>query len=140
MQEQWERWTPAEGLAEDYHLEAMQSDLKELIICLATTKQLVKVIFKNSVVAYNTTEEHFRLTTFGYLDDHYEDRFYSHWSFFKVTHSLYINWLAEEAEISPEELNNLMHFSIFTYDYIVDIVATREPEIEFIERLDKESL
>jgi hypothetical protein len=92
----------------------------------------ILVTFNQSIDAYRSTDESFRLKTMSEIDQSQGSAFYGQWTFFKVENSNYIQWLAEEA---PEIFipKDYMHFSFISVEGFVDIVTTYEPIVRHLD-------
>ena len=134
MNEQWTKWVPITGLAQKYYIDSISDNIKEFSILLSEyydRKKKIKIIFENSVDAYRSTDESFRLTTMEKLGQKYGRSFYGDWTFFKVTNSSYIQWLCDESYASSYT-SSFIHFSFIAGDSILDVVTNYEPKIEVI--------
>lgn len=135
MNEQWIKWEPIKGLSANYYVDSISDNMKGFKIVLSEAKNeenKVHIIFKDSIYAYRSTEEGFRLEMLYSLKAKYGAKFYSEWSFFKINDSIYLKWLSEQSYGITDRLNPI-HFCIFTMNFILDIVATYEPKVELIE-------
>ncbi len=134
MQEKWIRWEPISNLSAKYYIDSISDNIKEFKIVLSEyrdKKKKVQVIFKNSVDAYRSTDESFRLGTIYNLGDQYGKKFYAEWTFFKVINSTYILWISEQSFGITDSLS-FIHFSFIAEDSILDVVTTYEPRVELI--------
>ncbi|MFA6066404.1 MAG: hypothetical protein WC707_04470 [Candidatus Babeliaceae bacterium] len=135
MIEQWIRWEPIEGLEKKYCIHSIEDTLEGFSVLLSNIhnkEQKIRIIFENSVDAYRNTHENFRSSLKYALSLKYGDTFYGSWTFFKVTNSLYIQWLFEQSFGTSDSLN-FIHFSFIATNSILDIVTNYEPKIELIE-------
>lgn len=134
MSEQWIKWEPDNDLSPKYYIESITDSLEGFIIILSDNndkKKKVKVIFKESVHAYRSTDESFRQSTINILDESYGTHFYTEWTFFKVINSEYIQWLSKQS-YSIVDSEPLIHFSFLSVDSIIDVIAAYEPQIELL--------
>ena len=134
MIEKWIKWEPVEGLYSTYYVDILVDSKKEFKIILSEEKnpqKKIQIIFENSVYAYRNTYESFRQNTIHILKKQYGESFYINWTFFKITNSSYLSWLAEQSYGITDEIN-LTHFSIIAANEIIDIVAGYEPTIKSI--------
>lgn len=132
MAEQWVRWEPTPGLSAKYTIVAVIDDESAFSVRLAQeTKhtELIRVLFPMSVDAYRYTDESFRVSTIQQLNTTPDARCYPDWTFFRVYHSRYIQWLSEQSHSFSDYLP-LIHFALIDSAGILDIVAPYEPEIE----------
>ena len=133
MTEQWTRWEPISGLAAKHYIESMFDGIDGFKIVLSgaddETKR-VQIVFKDSVLAYRSTYEGFKVNIFSDLSKRYGTNFYAQWSFFKVNNSNYLQWVLEQA--GTTDSLSCMHFCVFSSEAIVDIIATYEPIVELI--------
>ena len=131
MIEQWERWEPIAKLSAKYYVESICYHLENLTIVLfdeADTK--VQVTFKKHIDSYRSVDESFRLSTMHDLSNRYGANFYGDWTFFKVTNSLYVTLLSKQPCI--DATLPLQHFSLITFNSIIDILSVDGPTLEFI--------
>ncbi|KKQ12044.1 MAG: hypothetical protein US22_C0004G0002 [candidate division TM6 bacterium GW2011_GWF2_36_6] len=134
MIEQWIKWEPIKELSSTYYVDLVIDSKKEFKIILSEEKnpqKKIHIIFENSVYAYRNTYESFRQNTIHILKKQYGESFYINWTFFKITNSSYLSWLAEESYGITNELN-FTHFSIIAANEIIDIIAGYEPRIELV--------
>jgi hypothetical protein len=134
MAEKWVRWTPLSELVERYYIKSIsrRHTILEIIFYEANNeKKGIRILFQNSLVAYRTTNETYRIGTFHELSECYDTAFYSTWRLFKVINSSYIRSLLEQSgnETDPTALE---HYSFFD-ETIVDVITTHKPHIEFVE-------
>jgi hypothetical protein len=132
MQEQWTRWEPVAGLAEKYYVESISESAKGFKLILSeqfNEKNEVHISFKR-VYSYKHTNESFRYKTIDMLNEMYGVAFYANWTFFKIADSEYVKWLSEESH-DTSDIYKFVHFSLIAADSILDIIATREPEVTF---------
>lgn len=138
VNEQWTRWEPFPYSNRTcYYIEQMTINKKGLIIILveyASEINAVQVVFKNSVVAYTSTDESFVIDTLSYLDENYGDHFYGTWPFFKITNSKYIQRLSDRLKSHSKDASTLIHFVLLTGNSTVDVIANYEPEVTLITR------
>lgn len=132
--EQWIRWKPIEGLVEKYYIESITDSIEGFKIILSSAKdstRKVRIIFDDSVDSYKRTDESFRLSDIHEIHTEYGNSFYTEWTFFKVVHSTYAQWVSEQSfgTIEPEYF---MHFSLIAVDSILDIINSTEPRVELV--------
>ena len=139
MSEQWIKWEPIEGLSANNSIYAVIDNPDQFKIILSNhdheTKQTL-ITFDKSVDSYWFTKEILRINTVYHVRDHYGKDFLN-WTFFKITNSNYLKLFSNKLEGS----NNFfpyMHFSFFTDDECLCVIATYEPKIEFITEKEKE--
>ena len=132
MQELWTQWKAKEGLANKYSISDIIDGYEGLKIILTQdfSDISIEILFKSSF-AYHVAQEGLRLRTISTLNKQYNSEFYSQWTFFKVTNSKYLHWLSEESNTLADSYE-LMHISIITDNDIVDIAASNEPKITFL--------
>jgi hypothetical protein len=134
MNEQWVKWEPIKGLSAKYYVESISDGIEEFKIVLVEAynkKNKVQITIPDSIYAYRSTYESFRLDTLYSIDKQYETKFYSEWTFFKVTNSSYLKWLSEQSYEITDNLH-LIHFSILALDSVVDFVDVCDPKVELI--------
>ncbi len=129
--EEWTRWQPAQGLSKKYTINSLTWSELGVIITLSDydNRHQAQVVFENFVDAYRYTDQSYYSKKLTYLADTYGKDFYENWSFFKVTHSDYVQWIIEKSYES-----NFIHFCIVGNNKILDIVNGYEPEIKIIEQ------
>ena len=54
------------------------------------------------------------------------------WAFFKVTNSEYLKWASYQSDGVSESIG-LVHYAIWTEDYIIDVLSWCEPEVKIID-------
>lgn len=74
----------------------------------------------------------YRLKTFEELSEQYGTVFYSKWSFFRISNLSYLQWLSEQS-CGISDSRPLIHFSFFTTNLILDVIASYEPKVELVE-------
>jgi hypothetical protein len=129
-QEKIIKWEPIQDLSKEYYIELITDDLNIFCINMLEVKNPkngIKVIFKDSVEAYRSTDESFRSKLFFDLDKICENDVDS-WTFFKVINSEYLKWLSSQSYGWIDSFN-CIHFLFITYDFVLDVVANCEPEI-----------
>jgi|SRR5579862_3646837 len=134
MHEQWTQWRPIEQLAPGYYITAIIDDVTGFYIRLGESNnspQGLFITFQRSIDAYRTTDEGYRAAKLLYLNDTYGHDFFAKWSFFKVTNSEYLKWLAQESGGIFNSKSN-EHLVLITEDSMLDIATTYEPKIEII--------
>ena len=134
MTEQWARWEPISGLAEKYDIVTVSEEIEGFRVVLFDEQDSTKkaiISFEQAVSAYRSTDESFRYKLIRDLDERYGSDFYGKWTFFKLTNSLYLEWLLDQSE-GVFDPKSYIHFSIITSDSILDIVASYEPKVELI--------
>lgn len=126
----WSKWEPIGGLANKYHLLDIVLNSNGLSIRLINNEEKSKVTidFKESVWSYRMIDEGFMLLTENHLYSKYGSDFYLNWSFFKVSESDFLNWIATQSFNISTKLH-LKQFSILNFDDCIDIVAGYEPEV-----------
>ncbi len=135
MQEKWSQWKPLDNLADRYYIESISVSIdgfKILLVDAQKESKKVSVLFPHSVHAFRNTDETFRLLTIGYLDENYAPKFYGDWTFFKVENSEYLKWLSEQSH-GISDSYKVIHFSIITDDEILDLAASYEPTVTFVD-------
>jgi hypothetical protein len=136
MEEYCENWEPLSGLISKYNIDfteyTINSTFKILLGEAYSQGRNVSVIFKDGIYAHRDTDESFRLSPIQMLRDCGEIKSRIRWTFFKVKNSLYIKWLLEESN-SAADSSQLMHFLFAGENSILDVVATYEPIVEFVD-------
>jgi hypothetical protein len=127
MQESWGKWQPISGL-EKYHniydIEYLAQGFFKILLIGHAEGKCVAVIFENGVSAHRYTYESLRTLRMPESS--------GAWTFFKVSKSSYIKLLFEKSNNETDYLS-LMHFVFAGADTIIDVVATYEPIVEFID-------
>ncbi len=132
--EQWIKWEPINGLSCKYQIDSVSDTIDGFFIVLSSTtnEKKIKITFEGYLLSYRKTDESFRQSTVTFLEEHYKTKFYAEWTFFKVINSTYLQWLSEESYGFSDSVPPI-HFSFIDDDSILDVVATYEPKVEFIE-------
>lgn len=135
MIEQWSKWHPIENLSEKYYIESIIDHMGDICkILLADSNQRtnkILVTFQGSGDGYRLTHQDLQVSIKNMLKEQYGISFYEQWTFFRVTHSDYIQWLSKESGQWSDNFG-FQHFVLFGSDVIVDIISSREPKVEFI--------
>ena len=128
----WARWSPIEGLDQEYDIESISDSSEEgfKILLSSDENKMLQIIFENSVHSYQYTSETLRMVQTAELGNEYDSFFYG-WTFFRVTNSRYLRWLSKQRE-ETNKTKPLMHFCIITMNDVVDIAATYNPKVKFI--------
>ena len=130
--EEWIRWEPLKNISGRYYIDffGMVGEEWDLVIKLSdkNKKKQVEIRFEGVIASYRYTNESYCFGIFGELSKKYGDDFYVNWSFFKINHSEYIKWITEKSY----DLG-FTHFCIIGGDEVLDIVASYEPIVKFIE-------
>jgi hypothetical protein len=135
MTEQWTQWNPIPGLAKKYYIESVSGSIEGFKIVLhkeGNKKEKSLVFFENSVDAYRSTDESFRLKIVYELAKKYGDDFYAEWTFFKVNNSSYTQWILEQASGTADD-TNFIHFAFIDPDSILDVICQEDPKIQLLE-------
>lgn len=131
MAEQWTKWEPIQGLANNYYIDSVSDTIDGFIIQLSDAddeEKKVLVLFEDSVDAYRSADESFRRSTMFDLSQKYDKTFFHYWTFFKVTNSSYIQWLSEQSFGITDSLH-FTHFSFIAADSILDVITNYEPKV-----------
>jgi len=145
MQEIWKRWQPIDETHDKYIIESIEYTIQgsfKMMLSKSYWKPLseserqdktkqISILFKNGVIAHRETNETFRISTYGILDDNYGTDFYTKWTFFKITNSSYLKWISEKCGFTDSY--PLTHYSFLTLDEILDVISADEPIIEIID-------
>lgn len=129
---EWIKWEPIKGLAKQYHLEEVTSNINGFKIKLSDAKNdssRLIITFNDSVWAYRNVEEGFRLVMMDDLFAKYGTNFYTEWTLFEVNDSDYLKWLAMQSH-NMSYSYQLRHFCIIAMDDILEIASNYEPEIK----------
>lgn len=136
MQEQWTRWEPIEGLSKKYFIDSITDNIDEGFKVVFSDsnddeKKTIQMIFKDNVASYRNINESYVYKTIIMLKKTYGRDFYGDWTFFKVTNSNYLKMLSEES-YTLSDGSNFIHFSFMLGDNMLDIIASYEPEVTFV--------
>ncbi len=133
MNEIYKRWYPAEGIRGQYEVESIHDTLNGITFTFyscTNKKNKVQITFKPYIDSYCKTTENLRMKTEGELHEQEGDE-YGNWTFFTVTNSAYLKWLAEETYDYAEEFE-LIHYFFLCEDTIIDIIARIKPRVILI--------
>ena len=133
MTEEWIRWEPIEGLGQKYYIDAIIENKDGFTIILAEfeeTHKKLRVSFGYFSDAYRNTYETFRADLTHNLHKKYGKDFYANWSFFKVNNSEYMHWISAQSS-GISDCVPFVHFSFLLIDSVLDVLATKEPKLEF---------
>lgn len=129
--ENWFQWLPVANLARKYYLDEIydgSNGCRIRLVEVGNVRAGVNIFFKNSVWAYRSTDEGFRLLLEADLHAKYGGAFYAQWTFFKVQNSSYLDWIFTQSRETCD-IGKLMHFSLLCMDDFVDIISSYEPEV-----------
>ena len=56
----------------------------------------------------------------------------SAWAFFKLENSEYLKWVSHQSDKISEDLK-LAHYAIWTEDWVIEILSSAEPKVEFFD-------
>ena len=133
--EEYIQWKPASGLTEKYNIESIVTEnmgLKTVLFDDRGDERDVQILFKDSVRTYMCADETYRYSLICYLGKKYGIPFYGDWTFFKVTKSDYLDWLLRQSgDIGNKD--QLVHYSILAANVILDVIATQEPIVTFVD-------
>lgn len=127
-QEQWTPWKSLTDISRGVQLEVLSDANKEFTLYLRAVNeqgkwQKLQLSFGDSVLFYQKSDEATKLLIMGSLE--------KICPFFRVINSKLIETLSKESD-NPVSLRNAIHFSIFEPNFIIDIIATNEPQIIWI--------
>jgi len=134
MEEEWVHWNPIEDLEVNFSLESILDTIdgfEVLLTPLHGEKRRLKIRFEASVASFKTTYRPFRNQLILELREKYGESFCS-MSLFKVNNSKYIQWLSEDS-YTISDYWMLLHYAIFTDNWIIDIVDRSNPIVEWLE-------
>lgn len=133
IKEEWQRWIPNNNVHNNYYLISIKDTMEKLLVHLAyyhDDSYEAEFSFENhSVLGYRQIDEGCRLQLYNELNTKYGTHFYASWSFFIVKHSRFLAAMTEKS-INRKMYDNYIHFSFFTTDYILDIVAKEYPSVK----------
>lgn len=130
-EEKWIKWEPIEEIKGQFYVDAIINDLEGLKIELSNDNRKLNLLFKGFIASCRSTEEGYIQKTYYEISRDHDKLFFKNSPLFKVENSKYISWLLEESyEIYHE---NLIHFVILTYNFLIDVVTLEEPDIKLIE-------
>lgn len=89
----------------------------------------IELSFGYKCVTYRLTDEAFRLKLYRELK--VDPNFDFNWGFYIVKNSNYIFWLNEQSSNLFND-NELIHYSIFDDDFVVDIISKVEPKMKLL--------
>lgn len=131
LKEQWVMWEPLSKLKNDFDIDCVidgcEDGFKVVVGDNNNEKKKIYIKFKFGVSAYRNTDE---LYAWAMQKDFLRDGSY----FYKVINSKYIQWLSDISnEVSIAVQPNMQHFIIFSEESTLEILASYEPTVEFID-------
>jgi hypothetical protein len=138
MEEYLKVWEPLSGLIDRYNVDfteyTINSTFKILLGEAYSYGKKISVTFKDGIYAHRDTERGLRMghSPIEMSNDNDELESNGEWAFFKVNNSLYIKWLLEESGTKVDS-SPLLHFLFACENSILDVVATHEPIVEFLD-------
>jgi len=132
--EEWARWEPLQGLSGGFSIKELQMSHVGVRIVLFNENSGIKIEiwFDGPTYAYRCTNESLCFGIFPALGVRYGHDFYIKWSFFKISNSEYLEWVASKTTGSIDDYP-LDHFCIVGNDEIIDVLANYEPSVRVIE-------
>lgn len=129
----WSSWEPVERFSNMYEIEDMITTETTIEIILSSfpenSPKMIRIFFDKGYTAYRFSDETYRIDTLHFVSETYKDSL-KNWSFFRVSNSQYIKSLNENNyEINK---NIFMHFTIFTSNFVLEILSQHEPKVELI--------
>lgn len=129
LKEQWIKWEPLGNIKGDYYkdcvIDGCQNGFKVIIGDDNNEKKKIKIKFNFGVSCYRDTYE-----TYAWM---IQQEFLCGFHFYKAINSSYIKWLSEKTNsLSSDMEPHMQHFIIVTQDSTLEILASYEPEIEFV--------
>ena len=135
IQEQWEKWEPAPGLAQRYDMLVCCDDYRigfKVVLCNPKNQhEQVHLLWKNSVECYTSSNETQVYVKFSELVRRHEKHLFRDWTFFKVNNSEYLRRLSISSG-TLSDIYNLEHYAIATEETILDIIGGGNPHVEFV--------
>jgi hypothetical protein len=131
VEEQWKQWRPIEGLAGKYQLATISDTADGFVlyfVAMDDQRKKVCVNFEESIDLYRNTRSEYRLALMDTLAEQYGSDFYHNWTFFKIEHSLYVQWISKSS-LGISDYYNFIHFAFITADSVLDIVVDYEPSV-----------
>ena len=131
LKEQWIKWEPLSKLDNDFYIDhvidSYQDGFKIVVGNHNNKEKKIHINFKFGIGSYRNTDE-----LYAWLMQ--KDFLHGGSSFYKVINSKYIKWLSEISNgISTSMQPDMQHFVVFSEDTTLEILASYEPEIEFID-------
>ncbi|MCL4431217.1 MAG: hypothetical protein M1300_02735 [Epsilonproteobacteria bacterium] len=129
MQEHWIRYTTDKIFEKMFYFDSLTYHDESLTITLyepENRSQNVHVAFTDSVKGVRSTNESYAYLTLDTLIESYGKDFYTEHTFFRVFESDYL--------FSFENHQSLLHFAVFSVDWLIDVITTKEPIITLAER------
>ena len=137
MYGKWSQWKPTPDIPGKMYTEKLIETYDGLEITLKALDDScgIKIIFDNSVISYQITDERNRQRTLDFLEETYGTVFYAKWTLFEVQDSSLLKWVREESYINDEYINphfQLKQFTLLTTDEFIDIITSYDPDIEVL--------
>jgi hypothetical protein len=135
MKENWAKWQPVGGLSNKYNVDLIRYSIANgfqitFSECQNKEKKII-FTFKMGIDAYRQADENFMNHTIKKLKDLHGSDLYGNWTFFKVTDSLYLQWILEESYGTTESYP-LIHYAFLAGNVILDVASLHDPIVEFI--------
>lgn len=129
MPEQWVSWDPLAHIHGGYYIDNLVDGLTELAlefeILGGESEQNIRLLFEEPVFFYRICDELSRSKTIATLCAQHL-RGVEKGSVFKVSNSLLLR------ELALPEKSSVTHFGIIEVNWVIDIVATVDPKIEWL--------
>ena len=131
-----EIWTKWEILGEkniSHDMESIVYDKYGLVINLYGVEDASGqdiIIDFGIVIAYRLIDEYYKEA--DYQDLIKRNAFNGKWCSYIIKNSKWVDELTRPENIVLEKKEDYIHYAIIEEDYIIEVISTREPEIEFV--------
>ncbi len=129
MKEEWERLELDNIPKGTYELDEINYNFEGLTLILTSEYNKISVKFSVGVVNFRTGDKSDRWKTLDTISFSKGDGFFSDHIFFKISNSLYEDWIIEDS-FGTLPKNLLTHYVILTNNDMTDILSAVEPIIE----------
>ena len=133
--EEWAKWEPLKRVAKKYCLDLLVDNDDSFFLDLfneANLQEKLRVDFTKSGPHFQQRiAAPLRAKTLAMLKSHYGKAFIDEWSFFKIINSKQKEWMSAQAGV-VYNFDKFQHFVLITTNYVVDIVAFKDPIVTMI--------
>ncbi len=133
--EEWVKWEPIEWASPKYFLDTVVRNGTIFAMTLIDQTNLEKKIYidftKSPVYFQQKIATQLRVKALAVVKKEYGTDFIDEWSFFKIINSKQKEWMSAQAGV-VYNFDKFQHFVLITTNYVVDIVAFKDPIVTMI--------